>query len=202
MRVLNDLLIDTTAVALSQTTNALCLDHMFAFDATATVTAANPANKTFTAAASDVITTATAHGYVTGMKLQASTDGVLPAGLAAVTDYYFIYVSTTTGKLAASQADALAGTAVDITDAGTGTHTIAVTTTIAGSVKLQKCNDPDTVAEASRTWFDVGSSSQNFTATGNLNWTAADVAYRLLRAVVTVTSGTVTAAIRLNAKGG
>lgn len=53
-----------------------------------------------------------------------SSSGTLPAGLSLNTIYYLIFVSTTTFKLATTQANALAGTAIDITDAGTGTHTI------------------------------------------------------------------------------
>lgn len=192
MRVLNDLLLEPTTVAQSATSSALDLDHIAAVDLMASITAANGANKAFTA---------TAHGYLTGMKLTVSTTDTLPGGLAALTDYYFIYLSPTTGKLATSQANALAGTAVDITNAGTGTHTIVVNTTIAGSIKLQKSLDPETVPAASRVWFDIASSSQNFTGSTTLNWAYADVAYRAVRAVVTVTSGMVSAAVRLNGKG-
>lgn len=201
MRVLNDLLLESTTVAQSATSSALDLDHIAAVDLMASITAANGANKAFTAAATDIVTTATAHGYLTGMKLTVSTTDTLPGGLAALTDYYFIYLSPTTGKLATSQANALAGTAVDITNAGTGTHTIVVNTTIAGSIKLQKSLDPETVPAASRVWFDIANSSQNFTGSTTLNWAYADVAYRAVRAVVTVTSGMVSAAVRLNGKG-
>lgn len=51
-----------------------------------------------------------------------ATSGGLPAGLAAATDYWAINVSTSAIKLATSSANAEAGTAVDITTAGTGTH--------------------------------------------------------------------------------
>lgn len=57
-------------------------------------------------------------------RVQVSTTTTLPAGLAAATDYYVIKVSDTTIKLATSYANAVAGTPIDITDAGTGTHTI------------------------------------------------------------------------------
>ncbi len=43
----------------------------------------------------------------------------LPGGLSAGTNYYVIYVSATTIKLATSSANASAGTAIDITSAGT-----------------------------------------------------------------------------------
>ena len=57
-------------------------------------------------------------------KLRCSTTTTLPAGLATATDYWVIWLSDTTCKLATSRANAVAGTAIDITDAGTGTHTL------------------------------------------------------------------------------
>jgi hypothetical protein len=54
-----------------------------------------------------------------------TTTTTLPAGLALATDYYVIRVSDTTCKLATSYANAIAGTAINITDAGTGTHTMS-----------------------------------------------------------------------------
>lgn len=83
---------------------------------------------TFTADAStDVCTwTSTASipsNVLTGTRVRLTTTTTLPAGLSLATDYYVIRVSDTTFKLATSYANAVAGTAVDITDAGTGTHT-------------------------------------------------------------------------------
>lgn len=91
---------------------------------------------TFTASTSDELT-ATAHGLALGDAVQVSTSGGLPAGLSAATTYFAI-VSDALGankfKLATSYANALAGTAIDITTAGTGTHTVStVATTGAGS---------------------------------------------------------------------
>lgn len=144
--------------------------------------------------------TVPAHGYATGMKISGlTTTGTLPAGLALATVYYAIVVDANTLKFATSQANALAGTAVDITGYGSnaGTHTITVETTVAGSVKLQKNYGP----YGSDLWFDVASSSQNFSGSTVLNWAISNVAYRGLRAVVTTTSGTVTAVVYLQAKG-
>ena len=58
----------------------------------------------------------------TGAKGQFSTSGALPTGLTAVTDYWAILVDLTLGsyKFATSLNSALAGTAIDITAAGTG----------------------------------------------------------------------------------
>ena len=84
---------------------------------------------TFTADAStDVCTwTSTANipsNVLTGTRVRLTTTTTLPGGLATATDYYVIKVSDTAFKLATSYANAVAGTAINITDAGTGTHTI------------------------------------------------------------------------------
>ena len=79
---------------------------------------------TITAAADDNVTL-TAHGMETGDgPFQFSTTTTLPAGLSLTTDYWAIKTAATTFMVATSLANALAGTQVDITDAGTGTHTI------------------------------------------------------------------------------
>lgn len=84
---------------------------------------------TFTAdAGTDVCTwtsvTDVPSNVLTGTRVRLTTTTTLPAGLALATDYYFIKVSDTTFKLATSYANAVAGTAINITDAGTGTHTV------------------------------------------------------------------------------
>ena len=62
------------------------------------------------------------HRFSTGDgPLRVYTTGTLPAGLAATTNYWAIYVDDNTVKLALSEANALAGTDVDVTDTGTGT---------------------------------------------------------------------------------
>jgi len=64
------------------------------------------------------------HGFVTGDKVQLTSTGTLPAGLALATDYYVIRFDANNFKLASSAALAAAGTAVDITAAeGGGVHT-------------------------------------------------------------------------------
>lgn len=95
------------------------------------------ASQTFTADAStDICTLADdTLAWRTGDKVQVSTTTTLPAGLAASTDYYVIVLQRTGASgsnkgdltkfsLATSLANARAGTAIDITDAGTGTHTV------------------------------------------------------------------------------
>lgn len=62
--------------------------------------------------------------YTTGEKVRFTTGGTLPSPLQINTDYYAIYVSDTQIRLATSLANAYAGTYIDLTDTGTGTHTI------------------------------------------------------------------------------
>jgi len=72
-------------------------------------------------AATDVITVSSAHYLEIGDKVQFTTTDTLPSGLAASTDYYVLTIpSTTTLTVSASSG----GTVVDITDTGTGTHSI------------------------------------------------------------------------------
>lgn len=69
--------------------------------------------------------TATAHGKETGFgPVRLATSNTLPAGLALSTNYWLIVVDANTVKFASSEANALAGTAVNITDAGTGTFSM------------------------------------------------------------------------------
>lgn len=143
------------------------------------------------------VVTIPTHAYPTGMKLQLTTTGTLPTGVTTATDYYVIAASSSTIGFASSQANALAGTKIDLTGYGAGVHTVAVEDTIAGTIKLQKNNEPK---GATAVWFDVTNSSQNITTTGNLNWALTDVGYRSLRAVVAVTEGVADVDLRLNAK--
>lgn len=84
---------------------------------------------TFTAdAGTDICTwSSTANipsNVLTGTRVRLTTTTTLPGGLATATDYYVIRLSDTTFSLANSYANSVAGTAINITDAGTGTHTV------------------------------------------------------------------------------
>lgn len=108
-------------------------DFLTSFGATTAV----GATKDFTAAATDICTAA-GHGKQTGFGPVRLTNsgGALPAGLAGSTDYWMIVIDANTFKLATSEANALAGTAVDITGAGTGTHSMRATgTTLADALE-------------------------------------------------------------------
>lgn len=55
-----------------------------------------------------------------------NSGGALPTGLVAGTIYWMVNVSTTTSRFATSLGNAIAGTVIAFTDAGTGTHTMTV----------------------------------------------------------------------------
>ncbi len=57
-------------------------------------------------------------------RVQVETTGVLPTGLSAATDYFVVKLSSYKIKLASSYANALAGITIDVTTAGTGSHTL------------------------------------------------------------------------------
>lgn len=84
---------------------------------------------TFTAATNDVVTSAS-HGLTTGQPLRVTSSGTpedLPAGLSSGTTYYVRVVNANTFTLHSTNAGAVANTGtIDITDAGTGTHTLQI----------------------------------------------------------------------------
>lgn len=95
-----------TTITAQATTNTLFAFSNFTVDAT-----------------TDIVT----HTNINLMHLspiQVSTTTTLPGGLAAATNYFVIKLTDTTCKLATSYANAVAGTAIDITSVGSGTHTI------------------------------------------------------------------------------
>ena len=75
-----------------------------------------------TAATSDLITR-TAHGLAIGDRVRFTTTTTLPAGLSLLTDYYVIASGLTANDFKVSTTNG--GSAVDITDTGTGTHTVS-----------------------------------------------------------------------------
>jgi microcystin-dependent protein len=69
--------------------------------------------------------TVTSHQYGrTGFRVRVSSSGTIIGGLAVNTNYYVIIVNSNTIKLATTRANAIIGTAIDLTSQGTGTHTI------------------------------------------------------------------------------
>lgn len=77
------------------------------------------ATGTFTADAGTDVVTASAHGLTNGQRVRLTSTGTLPAGLSAAIAYYVVNKTTNTFQVSLTSG----GAAVDITDAGTGTHT-------------------------------------------------------------------------------
>lgn len=55
-----------------------------------------------------------------------NSGGALPTGLAALTDYWIVRVTATTARIATSFANAITGTVIAFTDAGSGTNSFDV----------------------------------------------------------------------------
>lgn len=119
------------------------------------------ASGTFTAvAATDICTSAAmiTTANTTGNVVQLTTTGTLPGGLSPSTNYFVIRVDQLAGtfKLATTIANANAGTAINITDAGTGVHTV---TTLAIGTINHYATDPRTgttfcIDSNGRVWYN------------------------------------------------
>jgi len=77
----------------------------------------------------EVITVATNNTLYTGTAVVYTSTGTVVTGLSASATYYIIRASATTIKLASTLANALAGTAINLTGTGTGVHTLTQTLT-------------------------------------------------------------------------
>jgi len=117
-------------------------DHSFGVDEVFAITGSNPgdwcndisillynyrASETFTVTVVGDTLTVT-QDWATGSAVILSPTTTLPAPLAINTVYYCIRINSTTVKLATTLANAIAGTEITLTDAGTGVHTIALVT--------------------------------------------------------------------------
>lgn len=85
----------------------------------------------------------------TGTPISFSTTGALPTGVTAGTTYYWIRVSSTTGNLATSRANALAGTTITTTGSQSGVHAAAIQILWAGGA-------PPTLSTGKYAWDDFG----------------------------------------------
>lgn len=92
-----------------------------------TITAQTTINSnTFTASSSSGLLLTYTNDFNNLSKVRFTTTTTLPTGLVAGTDYWLIRVSATTARVATTFANAIAGTAIAFTDAGTGTHTVTL----------------------------------------------------------------------------
>ena len=102
----------------------------------------------------EIITTTAGNFYWTGLKVQVSSSVTLPTGLSASTDYFVIALTDSTFKLASSLANAVAGTAINISAVGTGTMTVTPWTFNNQSfipARIQNFNNTDDVDYATDT---------------------------------------------------
>lgn len=121
-------------------------------------------SSTFTAVAgTDICTgaTFTTTANSTGIAVRLTTTGTLPAGLATSTVYFVIQVDQNAGtfKLATNITNAEANTAIDITDTGSGTHTIHTVNpgTINHIIRETRTNYIFMQDSNGRVWWNQGS---------------------------------------------
>jgi hypothetical protein len=137
--------------------------------------------------------TSAAHGFSTGLKVQLTTSSALPAPLLVATDYYVIVVTANTFKLASTLNNAIAGTAITLSDAGVGNQTVTPVALAGGAIKLQQSNDGST-------WVDLGSST-NVTVDANVLLEKDRPTCRYISVYVTLTAGHISASFQILGKG-
>lgn len=125
------------------------------------------------------------HGFTTGFKVQLTTTGTLPAGLATATDYFLIVVDEDTLQFATSLANAQSGTEIDITNQGSSgaVNTITGVALAGASVTFQKSNN-------GTNWIDIQAATA-IAADGSTMIEVPNVSYRYVKAVKALTSGQV-----------
>ncbi len=164
------------------------------------ITAASPATTPGVASTINVSAntiTIASHGWTTGLKVQNTIDGgSLPTGVTASEDEFVIVVDANTIKLADTYAAAIAGTARDITNQGTGGQIITITPTAIGGGVIHLEGSVDGI-----TYFDIASMTANMTGTSSAMWNVADIGYMYVRVNAVVTAGQVYVVSKISQKG-
>lgn len=156
---------------------------------------------TVSASATDISTaddtfTAAGHDFTTGLKVQVTTSSALPTGISALTDYFVIVVDSDTFALATNLANALAGTKVNITGAGTGNQTVTPVALAGATIKCQLSNE----VTDSNSWVDgpiangtvaaaMAGTAHSITADTAIFFRLADSSAKYFRLVSTSTAG-------------
>lgn len=153
-----------------------------------TVTVTTPSAGTFTCAITDICTKAT-HGFKTGLKVQLTTTNTLPAGVTTSTDYFVIVLTADTFSLASSLVLAQAGTPIDITNTGTGVHTITATALAGASLKLQGSMDGTTYVDLPIKATGDATKSSSITVTNSFFLTETNLSVNYVRIYYTLTAG-------------
>lgn len=118
--------------------------------------------QTFTAEASTDLITCNAHGIKKDDQIILASSGTLPAGLAEDTRYFAVQIQPNKFQVALIPD----GSAVDITGAGTGTHTLYVV----GSVQMDFAAANVGTAGIYRGWFTLTSGSEKKTMPEGDRW--------------------------------
>lgn len=144
----------------------------------------------------------TAHGQYTGSKGQLTSTGTLPTGLSLSTDYFVIVVDANTIQFASSLANAVLGTAVDITGYGIGTQTFTPTTSSGGVIKAQASCDGVYFTDINPTNFPNCSPATVTvsTTTGGACWDLGKPSFRYVNILFTPSAGTITFSVLINSK--
>lgn len=134
------------------------------------------ANQSFTRSA-NLLTVTSSAGFYTGMAVTVSGAG-LPTPLVAGTVYYAIVVDATDLSLATTTANALAGTAIVLTSAGTGT-VISVNNELLGSFigeesHFQTAAEVGPHTHTANTWVQGGGAHPNLNTVVNATNGATD----------------------------
>lgn len=124
-----------------------------------------------------------AHDYVTGLEVQLSTTGILPAPLLVATSYYVIVIDANTIQLASSLENANNDIYIELSSAGAGVGTMTPEGATAASITFQMSNN-------GIVWADIQAPT-SITATGTVVLSQPSAAYRYFKAVKTLTAGQV-----------
>lgn len=146
--------------------------------------------------------TITAHGQVTGAKGQLTTSSALPTGLLTSTDYFIIVIDTNTVQFASSLVLAVAGTAIDLTNAGVGTQTFTPTTSSGGVIKARFSHDDTYYTDITTTNFPAcpAATVTVSTTTGGVYWDLQKPAARYLNILFTPSAGSITFSVLIDCK--
>lgn len=126
------------------------------------------------------------HGFSSGLKVQLTTGGVLPAGLSVATDYFVLVIDEDTIKLCDSLVDVGTATAIDVSDNGTDGGTITPVSIQAANVRWQVSID-------GTNWNDIEDSEVSITGDMSIYLEVKDPTAKFMRVQYTLTGGQLSA---------
>ena len=133
-----------------------------------------------------------AHGYVTGLVGQMSTDDTLPTPLMTLTDYYIIVIDPDNFSLAATRQDAFDGIAITLSDSGVGNQTFTPTAD-SGTLALYESVD-------GMNYVAVSGLTVTITMPGSVLWKVSPVYSRFYKLLLSTTAGAMDVTTTINAR--